>query len=130
CRPVPGDPILGYLGGQGLIVHHAQCHNVIKLREKDAERFITVDWADDVTRLFESGIVVTVQNNKGVLARVAAELSNAEADIVRVEMTDEAAMGTTDLCFVIAVNNAQQVENALRNLRRVHSVLRASRIIA
>lgn len=130
CRPVPGDPILGYLGGQGLVVHHAQCHNAIKLREKDADRFITVDWADDITRVFEAGIVVTVQNNKGVLARVAAELANAEADIVRVEMTDEVAVGTTDLRFVISVHNNVQLENALRNLRRLHSVVRAGRVIA
>ena len=128
CRPVPGDPILGYLGGQGLIVHHAQCPNALKLREKDAERFITVDWAEDSTHLFEGGIVVTVQNGKGVLARVASELANAEVDIVRVEMADEGgAMGTTDLRFVIAVHNSQQIESALRNLRRVHSVVRAMR---
>ncbi|MBI1625138.1 RelA/SpoT family protein [Comamonas suwonensis] len=130
CRPVPGDPILGYLGGQGLVVHHAHCHNAIKLREKDVDRFISVDWAEDITRAFEAGIVVTVQNNKGVLARVAAELANAEADIVRVEMTDEVAVGTTDLRFVISVQNNVQLENALRNLRRLHSVIRASRIIA
>lgn len=130
CRPVPGDPILGHLGGQGLVVHHAHCHNAIKLREKDADRFITVDWAEDITRAFEAGIVVTVQNNKGVLARVASELANAEADIVRVEMADEAAVGTTDLRFVISVQNHTQLENALRNLRRLHSVIRASRIIA
>ncbi|MEG0940206.1 RelA/SpoT family protein, partial [Comamonas sp.] len=130
CRPVPGDPILGYLGGQGLVVHHAHCHNAIKLREKDVDRFITVDWAEDITRAFEAGIVVTVQNNKGVLARVAAELASAEADIVRVEMTDEVAVGTTDLRFIISVQNNVQLENALRNLRRLHSVIRASRIIA
>ena len=130
CRPVPGDPILGYLGGQGLVVHHAQCSNAIKLREKDADRFITVDWADDITRLFEVGIVVTVHNNKGVLARVAAELANAEADIVRIDMADEVAVGTTDLRFVISVHNNVQLDNALRNLRRLHSVIRASRIIA
>ncbi|PIG07870.1 bifunctional (p)ppGpp synthetase/guanosine-3',5'-bis(diphosphate) 3'-pyrophosphohydrolase [Comamonas sp. 26] len=130
CRPVPGDPILGYLGGQGLVVHHAHCHNAIKLREKDVDRFISVDWAEDITRAFEAGIVVTVQNNKGVLARVAAELANAEADIVRVEMTDEVAVGTTDLRFIISVQNNVQLENALRNLRRLHSVIRASRIIA
>ncbi|MEG2975071.1 MAG: bifunctional (p)ppGpp synthetase/guanosine-3',5'-bis(diphosphate) 3'-pyrophosphohydrolase [Comamonas sp.] len=130
CRPVPGDPILGYLGGQGLVVHHAHCHNAIKLREKDVDRFISVDWAEDITRAFEAGIVVTVQNNKGVLARVAAELASAEADIVRVEMTDEVAVGTTDLRFIISVHNLDQLDSALRNLRRLHSVIRASRIIA
>ena len=130
CRPVPGDAIAGYLGGNGLTVHRAECANATKLRAKDGERFLTVDWADDITRLFEAGIVVTVQNVKGVLARVASELAKAEVDIVRVEMADDGgAVGTTDLRFVISVHNSHQVEAALRNLRRVHSVLRAQRIM-
>jgi hypothetical protein len=39
-------------------------------------------------------------------------------------------IGTTDLRFVISVQNSVQLENALRNLRRLHSVIRASRVMA
>ncbi len=132
CRPVPGDAIVGYLGGEGLTVHHAQCKQAARLQDKDRDRFITVEWADDIdpARMFDGGIVVTVNNGKGVLARVATELSNAEVDILRVEMTDEAAMGTTDLRFVIAVHDSTQLETALRNLRRVHPVVRAARVFS
>src|SRR5690606_12251889 len=128
CRPVPGDPIVGYLGrGEGLVVHHTRCGVAQRLQHKDAERFIAVDWADAPTRLFETGIAVTVNNGKGVLARVASELSNSEADIVRVDMDD--AMATTELRFVVAVRDLAHVEAALRNLRRTSSVLRAWRVL-
>ncbi|WP_416401731.1 RelA/SpoT family protein [Alicycliphilus denitrificans] len=128
CRPVPGDAIVGYLGrGEGLVVHHAQCGVAKKLQHKDGERFIAVDWAEEPTRTFETGITVTVANGKGVLARVASELADSEADIVRVDMDD--AMGTTDLRFVVAVRDFAHVEAVLRNLRRTHSVLRAFRVL-
>lgn len=128
CRPVPGDPILGYLGrGEGLVVHRAQCGVAKKLQNKDGERFITVDWSDEPTRLFETGITVTVTNGKGVLARIASDISNSEADIVRVDMDD--AMDTSDLRFVVAVRDQAHVETVLRNLRRTHSVLRAFRVL-
>lgn len=128
CRPVPGDAIVGYLGrGEGLVVHHAQCGVAKKLQHKDGERFIAVDWAEEPTRTFETGITVTVTNGKGVLARVASELADCEADIVRVDMDD--AMGTTDLRFVVAVRDLAHVEAVLRNLRRTHSVLRAFRVL-
>ncbi len=128
CRPVPGDPIVGYLGrGEGLVVHHARCGVAQRLQRKDAERFIAVDWADEPTRLFEAGITVTVNNGKGVLARVASELSSSEADIVRMDMDD--AMATTELRFVVAVRDLTHVEAALRNLRRTPSVLRAWRVL-
>ena len=128
CRPVPGDPIVGYLGrGEGLVVHHAQCAVAKKLQDKDGERFITVDWADEPARAFETGITVTVTNGKGVLARIASEFAGCEADIVRVDMDD--AMDTTDLRFVVTVRDLAHVEAVLRALRRTHSVLRAFRVL-
>nr|WP_313071156.1 bifunctional (p)ppGpp synthetase/guanosine-3',5'-bis(diphosphate) 3'-pyrophosphohydrolase [Melaminivora sp.] len=128
CRPVPGDPIVGYLGrGEGLVVHHAQCGNAQRLQHKDAERFIAVDWADEPARTFETGITVTVTNAKGVLARIAAVIAQSEADIVRVDMDD--AMATTELRFVVAVRDLAHLDLVLRNLRRTASVLRASRVL-
>ena len=78
--------------------------------------------------MFETAVVVTVNNGKGVLARVAAELANSEADITHVDMDDEAALDTTDLRFIVAVRDQAHLELALRNLRRTQAVLRAARI--
>ncbi len=128
CRPVPGDPIVGYLGrGEGLMVHVADCPVAKKLLHKDAERFIAVEWSDEPVRLFETGVLVTVTNGKGVLARVAAALASAEADIIHIHMGDEEAQETADLRFVIAVRDQTHLDTALKNLKRTPSVLRARR---
>ena len=128
CRPIPGDSIVGYLGrGEGLVVHAAACAIANRLQNKDSERFITVDWAEEPTRMFETRIIVTVNNGKGVLARVAADLARSEADITHVDMDDETALDTIDLRFIIAVRDQTHLESALRNLRRTPAVLRAIR---
>ncbi len=128
CRPIPGDGIVGYLGrGEGLVVHAMQCAVAKRLQHKDSERFIAVDWAEEPTRMFETRIVVTVNNGKGVLARIAADLARSEADITHVDMDDETALDTIDLRFIIAVRDQAHLEAALRNLRRTPAVLRTSR---
>ncbi len=128
CRPVPGDSIVGYLGrGEGLVVHTDDCAVARKLLNKDSERFIGVDWSDEPVRAFETGLVVTVTNGQGVLARVASALAVSEADIIHIDMGQEAAQETTDLRFVISVRDRTHLEAALRNLRRTPSVLRAER---
>ena len=66
------------------------CAVATKLQYKDSERFIAVEWSDEPVRPFETGIVVTVTNGKGVLARVASALASAEADITHIDMGDEA----------------------------------------
>ena len=128
CRPVPGDAIVGYLGrGEGLIVHTDDCGVGKKLKHRDSERFIGVEWSDEPVRAFETAIRVTVINGKGVLARVAAALAAAEIDITHIMMDDEVAQDSTALGFLIAVRDRNQLEAALQNLRKTASVLKAQR---
>jgi GTP pyrophosphokinase len=130
CRPVPGDNVVGYLGrGEGLVVHVDECAVARRLQHKDAERFITVAWADEPLRHFEAGILVTVINGKGVLARVTSALTTAEADIVHLGMAEESAQEALDLRFVISVRDRTHLDAILRSLTRTQSVLRASRIL-
>jgi GTP pyrophosphokinase len=128
CRPIPGDTIVGYLGrGEGLVVHTSDCSVAKRLQHKDSERFIAVYWSDEPVRQFETGVVVTVTNGKGVLARVAAALASAEADITHVDMDDEATRDTTDFRFILAVRDRMHLDAVLRQLKRTPSVLRAVR---
>ncbi len=130
CRPIPGDEIVGYLGhGEGLVVHTEQCGVGQRLRYRDSERFFAVEWADEPVRTFETGVIIAVRNDKGVLARVAASLSAAEADITHVEMSEEVPQDSTDLRFVIAVRDRVHLDAVLRAVRRTPSVLSAVRTV-
>ena len=133
CRPLPGDAIVGYLGrGEGLIVHTGACAVAKKLQQKDSERFITVEWADDLTRAFESNVIVTVQSGKGVLAKVAAAMASAEADITQVDLGRDSEVGapTADLRFVINLRDTAHLDTVLRTLSRTPRVLKAWRVMS
>ncbi len=131
CRPIPGDAIVGYLGrGEGLVVHQQGCQVARKLLNKDSERFIGVEWSDEPVRSFETGVLVTVNNGKGVLAKVAAALASAEADIIHIDMGQDGVQEASDLRFVVAVRDTAHLDAALRNLRRTPSVLRAMRSVS
>ena len=128
CKPIPGDGILGYLGrGEGLVVHTDDCTVGKRLQHRDSERFIGVDWSDEPVRLFETELLITVANGKGVLARVAAALATAEADITHVNMGQERAQDATELRFGIAVRDRVHLATVLRNVKRTTSVLRVQR---
>ena len=128
CRPIPGDAIVGYLGrGEGVVVHTEDCTVTRRLQHRDSERFITVEWSDEPARTFEADLLVTVTNGKGVLARVASALAEAEVDITHVEMKQESTEAAIDLRFTIAVDNRVHLANVIRSVKRTPSVLRVQR---
>jgi GTP pyrophosphokinase len=129
CHPIPGDHIIGYLGrGEGLAIHTEDCLVGKKLLHRDSERFLEVEWSEEPLRSFEVGLLVTVENGKGVLARVASTLAAAEADITHVIMNDERAQHATDLNFTVAVRDRTHLAKIIRALKRTNSVLKAQRL--
>lgn len=128
CRPIPGDQIVGYLGrGEGLLVHTADCPTGKRLFERDSERWMQVDWAEEMTRAFETHLHVLVKNGKGVLAQVASAVSSAEADITHLDMDPTPDQETTELRLLISVRDRVHLADVLRTMRRSPVVLKVSR---
>ncbi len=130
CRPIPGDAVIGHLGrGEGLIVHTVDCSVGKRLLERDRDGIMQVDWAEQPTRPFETGIAVLVNSGKGVLAQVAQAVASAEADITHIDMGDSAAADSaTELKLIVAVRDRLHLADVMRKMRRAPAVHKVSRI--
>jgi GTP diphosphokinase / guanosine-3',5'-bis(diphosphate) 3'-diphosphatase len=129
CRPIPGDAIVGNLGrGEALSVHTAECSIGKRLLERDSERWMRVDWAEQPTRSFETAVSLLVKNGKGVLAQVASAVSHAEADITHIDMGQEPASETTELKLLLSVRDRLHLAEVMRTLKRSSAVLRVARV--
>ncbi len=129
CRPIPGDAIVGYLGrGEGLIVHTSDCQVGQRLYERDRERWMQVEWAEEPTRAFETQLQVLLHNGKGALAQVAQAVSRAEADITHIDMGDERPGETADMKLLVSVRDRLHLAEVLRTLKRTPAVLRVHRV--
>ena len=129
CRPIPGDDIVGYLGrGEGLVIHTADCGVGKRLMERDSERWMTVDWAEQPTRSFETAVTLLLKNGKGVLADVAAAVSMAEADITHIDMGNEPASDATELQRRLSVRDRLHLAEVMRLLKRSNAALRVTRV--
>lgn len=127
CLPIPGDSIIGQLRrDQGLVVHTADCSQAKRLRMKEPDRWIAVQWGTELNRRFDCRIRLLINNEKGILARVAAEIGESDANITYVGM-DEDDQNMTQLRFTIQVKDRVHLAHLIRNLRRVAGVNRVER---
>ncbi len=124
CHPIPGDPIVGVLkSGQGLMVHTRDCLSLSKGR--GGEQWLDVVWGKDIQRPFDVGLKLVVANQRGVLAKVAAAIADAESNIENVSFASEGEY--TALHFTLEVNNRLHLANIMRSLRKIPEVKRIVR---
>jgi len=127
CRPIPGDAIVGSIKkGQGLVVHATECGAIVRSRRNEPDQWIDVEWDPRITRLFQAAINVIVENQRGVLAKVASEIAEAGSNIDSITMEEDRAVFTT-MHFVLEVANRQHLARVMRALRRLPDVQKITR---
>lgn len=128
CLPIPGDQVIGQLRrDQGLIVHTNDCVAAKRTRAKEPDRWIPVQWGTEVNRRFDCRIRLLINNEKGILARVAAEIGESDANISYVGMDEDEEHVMTQLRFTIQVKDRVHLAHLIRNLRGVTGVTRVER---
>ena len=126
CYPIPGDQVMGYLSsGRGIVIHRNNCGNLSNFR-KQPEKWISVNWEDNIDREFASQIHVDTLNKPGVLAEVAATIGDAGSNIEQVSV-----LGRHEDCsvlsFMLQVRDRTHLAQIMRRVRNMPSVIRVVR---
>ncbi|MFV0284109.1 MAG: RelA/SpoT family protein [Castellaniella sp.] len=130
CGPLPGDVIIGGIRlGHGLVVHMADCPVAKRQQAREPERWIPVVWDTTTARHLSTRLELTVLNERGVLGRLAAEITEADSNIIQLTMPDEVA-STALLNIMVQVDSRKhlaQVIRAIRHVPQVQKIVRAKR---
>src|SRR4051812_29776908 len=126
CRPVPGDPIVGYISlGKGITVHHESCKNAQALK-RSPERFTAVSWDGDPASSFR----VELQVDAWDRTRLLEDLSRtfAESGINILEARCAVVHPMVKNRFVVEVGDTQALKQCVQRLRHIESVFDAYRV--
>ena len=128
CHPIPGDPIIGLINkGQGMLIHTHDCPLIGKTRS-DPDKVFDVEWAPETKKLFNVSIRIVVINQQGVLAKVAAEIADADSNIDNVAVVPEAGDQYATMNFTLQVSNRPHLAKIMRALRSIPEVIRITRV--
>jgi GTP pyrophosphokinase len=127
CRPIPGDPILGFINkDKGLVIHTHDCPSVRKFR-LDPDKWLDVEWEPENNRLFKTNLNLTVANQPGMLAKIAAGIADAGSNIDNVSVEEADGSAYANLYFTVQVRNRIHLADLMRRLRRIPDVVRINR---
>lgn len=126
CRPLPGDAIIGYLNaGRGIVIHRDNCKNVASYK-KNPEKWIEVEWEQQLGPDFSAELRLDVVNKRGVLATIAAAISATDTNIETIN-TSERDGATTTVHLLLNVRDRAQLARVMRRLRTLPEALKLAR---
>ncbi len=129
CNPLPGDDIIGFVTrGYGVSVHKRDCVNVVSSLEKgdQPERWVNVQWSDEVKETFKSTIEILAHDRAGMIADVTVALSNMHLQIHELNAR-ELKDGYVGIHVTIAITGRDHLQNIINNLNRIDRVVSVTR---
>ena len=126
CNPTPGDQIIGYITrGRGATIHRQDCPNILRLRIKDRERIVRVDWGQQV-HTFPVPIRIKAYDRQGLMSDVTNLLSDENVNIADVKVTVNRSLA--ELRLIVEVQDISQLSKVLTKLENVPNVMEAHRV--
>jgi (p)ppGpp synthase/HD superfamily hydrolase len=126
CRPLPGEPIMGYLSaGRGIVIHRSSCNHMADYR-KNPDKWVEVQWEQNIDAEFPVDLHLDVINKRGVLATVAAAIAEADTNIEKVNTSNLDGVMTT-INLTVNVRGRIHLARIMRRLRVLPEVLRLYR---
>ncbi|NBW60518.1 MAG: bifunctional (p)ppGpp synthetase/guanosine-3',5'-bis(diphosphate) 3'-pyrophosphohydrolase [Methylophilaceae bacterium] len=128
CRPIPGDPILGFINkDKGLVIHTHDCPAIRKFR-LDPDKWLDVEWDPETKRLFKVNLKMIVADQRGVLAKIAAAIAEAGSNIDNISMEESDNSAYTNILFTVQIENRLHLADLMRRLRKLPDVVRINRV--
>ena len=128
CRPIPGDPILGFINkDKGLVIHTHDCPTIRKFR-LDPDKWLDVEWDPQGSRLYKVSLRLVVANRRGMLAKIASGIAEAGSNIDNVSMEEADNSTYTTMNFTVQVENRVHLAELMRRLRKIPDVVRINRV--
>src|SRR6195256_4305442 len=126
CRPVPGDPIVGYISlGRGITIHREDCPNA-RVLAKDPDRFTKVSWDGEGRTAFRVEIHVDAWDRHRLLEDLSRSFAETGVNILDARCTVSDQMVRNR--FVVEVADTQALDGAVSRLRNVDGVFDAYRV--
>ncbi len=129
CKPVPPDPIVGYVTrGRGVTVHRADCPNLKHLPEEERARLIQVGWTDRVAgATFAVDLVVHAADRKGLLRDISSTLANEDINVAAVTTFSDHQRQFARMQITLDIRDAGQLEGLINKLIQIPDVLEVHR---
>jgi GTP pyrophosphokinase len=130
CRPVPPDPISGFVTrGRGVSIHRTDCRTFKQLLVRDSERVVLTEWGNQSETsnkaLFPVDVALIAIDRQGLLRDISEVFSRLKINVTGVKT--QSRKGLASMQFTVEIPSTDGLQAAMTALMEVKGVTEARR---
>jgi GTP pyrophosphokinase len=128
CKPVPPDPIVGFVTrARGVTVHRQDCPNITSLVGDQRERLMAADWGKTSEEApFSADLEVVAIDRQGLLRDISEAIARERINVTGVNTISKGAHAF--MRFTLQVSSADAIARVMRQVKDVPGVDTARRL--
>lgn len=128
CRPVPPEPIVGYITqGRGVSIHRQDCGNFLGLNQRNPERIIAVDWGESATATYPVDLTLRAHDRTGLLRDISTVLADEDASVMELSSHTDRRTLQTVMNISIEIRDLPTLSTAITRLEQLPNVIAVKR---
>jgi GTP pyrophosphokinase len=128
CKPIPGDPITGFITkSRGITVHHQLCANCQLLQTQAPDRVLPVAWSSGARHHFSVDIEVSAHDYPGLFRDITSVISNEKVNMSAIQSKVSKHSQTLNVWLTLEIQDVKVLDRVFQQLQKVPGIIRVSR---
>jgi GTP pyrophosphokinase len=128
CRPVPPEPIVGYITqGRGVTIHRQDCGNFLGLNQRHPERILEVGWGTSETATYPVDLTLHAYDRSGLIRDISTILADEHANVTGMQSRTEKKTLETVMEISLEIRDLPTLSTAITRLEQLPNVISVRR---
>jgi GTP pyrophosphokinase len=128
CKPLPPDPIMGYITqGHGVTIHRRDCPNALNLESRQPSRVIEVEWGAAPAKAYPVDVDIQAYDRRGLLRDITLLLAGEKVNVTGVNSHSDPRTGIAHIAMTVEVPDIETLSRVLGQLGRLHNLIEVRR---
>ncbi|MBX3709885.1 MAG: bifunctional (p)ppGpp synthetase/guanosine-3',5'-bis(diphosphate) 3'-pyrophosphohydrolase [Gammaproteobacteria bacterium] len=128
CKPLPGDPIIGYITrNRRVSVHRHNCSNVQNILKNSVSRRIDIGWSEESTGFYPTDLLLRVYDRPGLLHDITTMLTSDKINVAGLQTKKDHSSVEVEIYLTIEISNEKQLKIVLDHLQKLPNIIEVKR---
>ena len=128
CRPVPPEPIVGYITlGRGVSIHRQDCGNFLGLNQRSPERVLETSWGESDQGTYPVDLTLHAFDRSGLIRDITGVLADEEANVLDLKSSTDKASMQVIMTLSLEIRDLPTLSTAITRLEQLPNVVSVRR---